>query len=290
MKKAIVAAMSFTALVAPAMAADLYVKAPPPAPACVWCGFYIGATAGYTWSDQNVTTAATPTFISPLFPLGAGAEVDALASAATTDLAGKTTGFIGGGEAGYNMQFGGWIAGIETDIQGIANGRSTSVVGATVHLPAPFPTEFYSGTVIASKSLDYLGTVRGRFGFLTTPNLLLYGTGGLAYGGISSCSTYSFQESSGGGLLPVSVTSSASQTKVGWTAGVGGEWMFASRWSAKLEYLHYDLGSVSSIATLNQFNTVIAAPATVVYHSTQGQSSTRFDGDVVRVGVNYKFW
>jgi outer membrane immunogenic protein len=34
-----------------------------------------------------------------------------------------------------------------------------------------------------TKEIDYLGTVRGRLGWLVNPTLLVYGTGGLAYGG-----------------------------------------------------------------------------------------------------------
>jgi outer membrane immunogenic protein len=40
-------------------------------------------------------------------------------------------------------------------------------------------------TSTASKSLDYLGAVLACVGYLVTPTLLVYGTGGLAYGGIN---------------------------------------------------------------------------------------------------------
>jgi outer membrane immunogenic protein len=75
-----------------------------------------------------------------------------------------------------------------------------------------------------------------------------------------------------------------SETRVGWTVGAGGEWMFTSNWSAKLEYLHYDLGSA------NYGTPVSNVAQTLGPIFTLGQSSsTNFRGDIVRVGLNYKF-
>jgi outer membrane immunogenic protein len=71
--------------------------------------------------------------------------------------------------------------------------------------------------------------------------------------------------------------------------GAGGEWMLSSNWSAKLEYLHYDLGS-ATYATGGLANDVqpttlqgrgVAAVAT--------SSKVRFNDNIVRVGVNYHF-
>jgi outer membrane immunogenic protein len=126
-----------------------------------------------------------------------------------------------------------------------------------------------------------------------TPSLLVYGTGGLAFGGVSSST--SLGEAFAGpvvvgatGTFPSSA--SVSQTRIGWTAGAGAEWMFYGNWSAKLEYLHYDLGSASYGTTVSNF-AVAGAPVpvgTLLY--TLGQtSSTSFRGDIARVGLNYKF-
>ena len=89
-----------------------------------------------------------------------------------------------------------------------------------------------------SDKLDWFGTVRGRLGFLATPTFLLYGTGGLAYGRVASATVNSFT------ATPDIYTGSTSTTRAGWTAGAGGEWMFAPNWSAKAEYLYVDLGTV----------------------------------------------
>jgi len=84
-------------------------------------------------------------------------------------------GFIGGGQIGYNWQAGpSWVWGIEADFQG------TTVNGGAgaVSLSKPFG----SITTVYKYELDDLGTVRARLGWLSSPNLLWYGTGGLAYG------------------------------------------------------------------------------------------------------------
>jgi outer membrane immunogenic protein len=275
-----------------AKAADMPMKAPPPpAPVVSWTGFYAGVNAGYNWGERsNIFTVADPTFVSPIFPLGAGSEAAALATASTNVQGVKDDSFIGGGQIGYNYQFSPqWVGGIEADIDGLTN-RGISTQTRTVNLLPPFPTEFYTGNVTVSSKLDWLGTVRARLGYVPTPNLLLYGTGGFAYGGVSTASSYSFQESLGAaGLPPVLSTAGSSTTRTGWAAGAGGEWMVTPNWTVRLEYLHYDLGSVTDNATLNQLNTVSVPGTTIVYHTTLAQTFTNFAGDIVRVGVNYKF-
>lgn len=128
--------------------------------------------------------------------------------------------------------------------------------------------------------------MRGRVGYLATPNILTYATGGLAYGGAHLGSSYSIQETFPGFnvniVSPITGAGSASTTAVGWTAGFGLEWMFGSKWSAKLEYLYYDLGSLQVSVPLTQVVFVTTPWATAL-----AQTSTRFDGSVVRVGVNY---
>jgi outer membrane immunogenic protein len=147
-----------------------------------------------------------------------------------------------------------------------------------------------SATLTAANSVNWLGTVRGRIGLVAAPNFLIYGTGGLAYGGVNSRT--GINEAFSGplaadlglnGTFPAS--GNFSETRVGWTVGAGGEWMFTSNWSAKLEYLHYDLGSANYGTPVGNFG---LTPTTLLY--TLGQSSsTNFRGDIVRVGLNYKF-
>src|SRR5580693_4542011 len=271
--------------------APVYTKGPPieVAPSCVWCGFYVGGNVGYAQSEStSVNSSAVVT--NPGFIGGGIPSIPAAAAAGlTTGIpVGSQKGIIGGGQFGYNFQSGRFVAGFEADIQGLsgrATGTSVTAFSAAGILPG-------SATLTAANSVSWLGTVRGRIGIAVVPNFLIYGTGGLAYGGVNS-STGINQAFSGAdaAVLGLNSTSLASgnfsETRVGWTVGAGGEWMFTSNWSAKLEYLHYDLGSANYGTTVNNFAGVPIA-GTLLY--TLGQSSsTNFRGDIVRVGLNYKF-
>ena len=82
--------------------------------------------------------------------------------------------------------------------------------------------------------LDWFGTARGRVGFLPAERLLLYATGGLAYGGFS-----------GSSMRPATVDIGTwSRCRAGWTVGAGAEAALGSNWSVKFEYLYMDLGNV----------------------------------------------
>jgi outer membrane immunogenic protein len=286
MKKLLFTTVAFSLLALPAMAADLVpiYKAPPPVPVCAWCGFYVGVNAGYTWSNDTYDTVGAVSYINPAGPVGGGAVAGALATLGTTAFSLHKDGFIGGGQAGYNWQFGNLVAGFETDIQGASANSSVTVPAVT---PLAGFAESYASTVAVSEKLNYLGTVRGRAGFLFTTAWLIYATGGLAYGGVSGHTAISAAESLGNPPYPpVAGASGFSGTRAGWTAGAGIEWMFAPRWIVRAEYLHYDLGSVSTSFTLTQVNLVAGgAPwgAAVV------TSNTKIDGEMVRAALSYKF-
>ena len=208
-----------------------------------------------------------------------------------TNTAGTSSGFIGGGQFGYNYQFSHlFVAGFEADIQGLsgAHKRSSSVIPL---LPGEgegiVPVVTNSTT---TRDLSYLGTLRARIGVLAVPSFLLYATGGLAYGGVKSDTTIAQSVTNTDRPPPSTLTSgSFSGTRVGYVVGGGGEWMLSSNWSAKLEYLHYDLGS-ATYATGGLANNLEQA-------SLQGSgtaavatsSKVRFNDNIVRVGVNYHF-
>ncbi len=125
------------------------------------------------------------------------------------------------------------------------------------------------------------GTLRGRIGVLPSERLLLYATGGLAFGHAqlsTSLTTFS-------GAAPDCVNlfgannceaGSASSLLAGWTIGGGAEWAFARGWSAKAEYLYYDLGTLSHSMTDPNFPFVFNA-------------SADFKGSIARGGINFKF-
>ncbi len=249
-----------------ALAADLPArKGPPPvyAPPPVWTGFYLGVNAGYTWSNS-------PAIRQSYFDTGAGGFGPLGASGALpneADLA--NAGLAGGGQIGYNYQFSNnFVAGLEADVQAFAGSSGTTQSNSALTL------------MTATKSTDYVGTVRGRVGYLVIPTLLVYGSAGLAYGQGAMSLNYVRASKT----APLLATDSYSGSHVGWTAGAGGEWMFRQDWSVKAEYLYYNLGSATTPGAVFAYTPVGGAP-----QISTAQSSTRFDGHIFRAGVNYHF-
>jgi outer membrane immunogenic protein len=198
MKKLATAITAIALSGTPAFAADMAVKAPrplppPPAPVYSWTGWYVGGNVGYSWGDARTDIAGTGTTISNPQFLGGLPESFAFAGSNTTAL----QGVIGGGQIGYNYQFSPqWVLGFETDIQASGErGSSTSVdsfSGPLCFAPSPplpltcpsFETRTLNGTAATAyeAKIEWFGTVRGRLGYLVNDQVLLYATGGLAYG------------------------------------------------------------------------------------------------------------
>lgn len=299
-------ALSFVVLALTAestLAADLGARKadllPPPAPlpaapAPMWTGFYVGLNAGGTWSNNNTIDSGTIIAYQ-----GAG-SADAYTAALLSGPRASSTagGFIGGGQIGYNWQSpfmgGAFLLGAEADIQGIAaSGGNQSRwnvnnnAGLSYNNSVPYAI---TTNVRGSSNLSWLGTVRGRLGYLVTPTLLVYGTGGLAYGGYTASMqlTQNWMDTSGAGLNFLNYgASNYSNTMVGYTVGGGAEWMFMTNWSAKVEYLYYDLGSATGLLVNNAYGVDNAAGVNAVESITR--YSKRVTGNIVRAGVNYHF-
>jgi outer membrane immunogenic protein len=207
------------------------VKAPPMPVAAIynWTGFYIGGNVGAGWGNQSVNFSGS----APTLAAIAAGQIPA-------SLAGNPSGVIGGAQAGYNFQSGKFVYGIEADIQGanIHSGATLSTAVGGALLPV---------TTTADQNLSYFGTVRGRAGLTVTPALLLYGTGGFAYGGARVASS-TMTTPGCPGFCGSAVNSTV---LTGWTAGAGAEYGFSKNWTAKIEYLYYDLGSISQLYTDN---------------------------------------
>src|SRR5580704_4449420 len=121
LRRTLLASAGALALTGAALAADLRAPPPvilPPPPIFTWTGLYVGLNAGGTWSNSTtVNTTAVPLFAAPTF----ATELTLSSALATTSLPVNNSGFIGGGQIGYNYQFGNsFVAGIEADIQGVA--------------------------------------------------------------------------------------------------------------------------------------------------------------------------
>ena len=272
-----------------------------PAPVFTWTGFYAGLNAGYTWAGSNtVNLSSAPISTFPRIINGFPVRASIAAALATTgSVPAQSSGFIGGGQIGWNYQFSSsFLAGVETDVQGVAAARSSgSLTNAVDALSgAGFPGNNVIAQSTANNRLKWLGTLRGRLGYLPTQSLLLYVTGGLAYGGVSSnVNIFGANAGFNLGLCCANPTFgsqiSGPSTRVGYTLGGGGEWMFAQNWSLKVEYLYYDLGSVvgagfsTPIAGPSGSNIPAGTPIYTIAHNTR----TRLNGHIVRAGLNYHF-
>jgi outer membrane immunogenic protein len=141
------------------------------------------------------------------------------------------TGVEGGAEAGFNWQHGNFVYGVEGDIN----------LSAAEDTFAPW--QF---------SNPWFGTVRGRAG-IAFGNVLVYGTAGLAYGGLTADTSGNLSES---------------HTSFGWTAGGGAEVGFTPHWSAKAEWLYLDFADHNFSVT---------------------GASNGLTANLLRLGVNYHF-
>lgn len=148
----------------------------------------------------------------------------------TTNNPTDPSGVLGGIQAGYNFQFNQFVVGVETDIQ-LSGAEDTFA-----------PWKF---------SNPWFGTLRGRVGYAMN-NVLFYGTGGLAYGGLKGESFWL----------------SESHTHLGWTVGLGLELGITQNWSAKAEYLYVDLTDKAYTIT---------------------GTNNGLESNILRFGVNYRF-
>lgn len=190
-----------------AMAADMAVKAPPPAPlpAATWTGCYAGGNIGAGWQRNDP--------VDPTDPVDLGTTV---------------AGFIGGGQVGCDYQ---WSSNLVVGIQGMFDG--SDVAGSHI---LPFA---YSGDSSEKMTFrtDWIGTLTGRLGYTVLPQALLYFKAGAAW-----THTKYTDEDPSGVLLPPYV-GQVSAIREGWIVGAGLEYAFRPNWSAFLEYDFIGLGS-----------------------------------------------
>lgn len=242
------------------MAPPAYV--PPPLPVFTWTGAYFGINAGYAFDHE-----------------GRFRTIETFPGATTTNVTASSDGFTGGGQLGYNYEFGGFggpggiVVGIEADAAYTdLDGRRTANFAGV----AP-PASLFGTTTTFRSKLDYLGTVRGRVGY-AFGQFLVYGTGGFAYGGVDNRLTIN----DNAGTI---ATFGRSRFETGYAYGGGIEYALptnsflnffrSSAVTIKAEYLHYDLGR-TNIA----FNNGAGVAGTTRVSNT---------GDIARVGLNYKF-
>ena len=230
---------------------------PPPPPVFSWTGFYAGAQAGYAWGDNNGTIAyATPGGLSGDTSFGNDAQ-----------------GVIGGAHAGYNTQIDTFVIGVEGTVD------PTTLYRNVLALPPSAETNLGIGnTVNGSVQSTIQGSIRARAGY-AFDRLLLYGTGGAAFGAFKSYFQLYGTDLNKAAMPPVGpnfyASDTSSATRVGWTAGGGIEYALNNNWSVEAEYRYSDFGHITDVPSV-----ATGLTYTANRHLTQNQ---------VQTGFSYKF-
>lgn len=295
-----------------ALAADLpsIKSAPVTAPAPMWTGFYAGLNIGYGFGTSNsITTSGVPydpwaqaQGTSPRW----AERSQAFSAANSSSFSITQAGVLGGGQIGYNHIFASrYLLGFETDFQGSGisgSGSQYSIITDELYYGVTDTSNRNTlGGGAVSIGVNWLGTVRGRVGYLITPHLLTYGTGGLTYGdvyaNVSPAAYSAFTIKSGGTQTPYGVSPAASfagnqnSVLVGWNAGGGFEWMFMSNWSVKAEAIYYNLGSqtVSNGLATGSANYPKLLGGKESGWALFSNTKINYAGLIARMGVNYHF-
>jgi outer membrane immunogenic protein len=229
----------------------LFTKAPPAPPPPNWTGFYVGADAGAAWLSDTATWNPLPS------PGAFGAS-----PISGTD---RGVGFLGGAHVGYDGQvMPDWVAGFEGDWTWTkADGSFTQS-----WVPAGAPAQ-----ATMSANLDWMASARARLGYLVTPDVMAYATGGAAWARMDY-SALSANPGSG-----YSVASSSTNTQSGYAAGGGVEWMVTNNWSVRAEYLYYQFHKGPNVVA--QAPGFAANPSNFVWAAA--------NISVARAGISYKF-
>ena len=221
-----------------------------------WTGFYLGANAGIAWNNSSVDNDF---YIE-------GDRANKLEN----KIDGDQTAFTAGGLLGYNYQIDQIVLGVEADINylGFSDSNKRTFLGSGTIDGNPVDT-------ITGKSnfeADWFGTIRGRLGY-AFDNVLIYGTGGLAYGHMSADGKVT---ASNLGTTVGTFKGSTDSTNWGWTVGGGAEYGI-DQWSLGVEYLYVDLGD----AQWNGNNALFDAS------TLKGSADYAFS--TVRATVKYRF-
>ena len=206
------------ALAGRGLAADMAVKAPPPAAAPSaydWTGFYLGAHLGYAGGNSNFTG-----------PNGIAGSLDLFQS---YDAFQNTGSYFAGLQAGYDYMLPNRLvvgAEIDASFPSFPNLAGISIGGTSTFVAPIIGAESYSETMLA------FGTLRGRIGY-APGNWLFYATGGFAWAYDQLTVTQ----------LASGVTDMPFLWRLGWAGGAGVEAKVAPHWTARLEYLLTDYGN-----------------------------------------------
>jgi outer membrane immunogenic protein len=193
---------------APAIAADMPVKAPPAAaaPYDPWTGCYIGGNLGYGWAYKH----------------GEFVSDGGVAIVPPSDL-GKTNvnGLAYGGQLGCDYHFAStsWVVGVRALWDG-SNMKGSS------------PND-YSPTQFDKFKIRSFATAVVEFGYLLNPTVELYGLAGLAW----------VRDHFDWSTNAVGTFGTSNWNRTGYDIGVGVKWILAPHWDFFVEYDHMDFGT-----------------------------------------------
>lgn len=221
-----------------------------------WTGFYVGGSIGAgRQSSRTIVDGYGPTN-SVRTSINAGNVASRLSP--------DGNGAVGGAQFGFNYQIGPVVLGAETDLS------ATRLGGSDTSSVNPFGVQV---TTQSENKLSMLGTVRARAG-IAFGNLLVYGTGGYAYGRVEQSGSITPNPANNPTYL-----ASRSEIANGWALGGGVEYAITPGISVRLDYTRYDLGRAQ--LTLRE-----------VTRQAPGEFATmraRTSGDILRAGVNFGF-
>jgi outer membrane immunogenic protein len=176
---------------------------------------------------------------------------------------------LAGAHAGYNWQQGGVVFGFETDLQGTH--LVSTVNPALIYVP---PTPGLTDFARAQSTIDWYGTFRGRLGTTFGP-LMVYLTGGVAYGNVDLSTTFS--------AFGFTTQAQNSQTRVGGVGGFGLEYMLQPNLFVSFNYQYVDLGKLNA-------NSSTTVPLGFFAFATLNQSaSVHAQFQTATVGLTWRF-
>jgi len=281
MKKLVLSAIALAApgIGAPAIAADMAVRPVAAAPAFSWTGCHLGGLVGFGWGrDPGYSTAAGSTFVTtpPAFPQ----NVPLVAGQQLTDSF-NTSGFVGGGGAGCDYQFGSIVVGVDGDWNNTNKEGQSFIISHTNPLflrTAAGGTLGFLGNDVWSTQERWFATARGRVGY-AVDRWLLYVTGGAAWMRLTSqeCNLAPFPCGTTGVVQ--------SDTRRGWTVGGGVEYaptVLKGHWIVRAEYLYINIPSYTTFTPGDGPGYATIGWATNLSHGA-------IENHIVRFGLSYKF-
>ncbi len=271
MKSYLVSGIALLALcTAPAMAADMAVKAlPAAAPVPTWTGFYIGINGGGGWGsiDPSVTDVGPDAFF-------ARGNVPAVTANGSQGL--NSSGALAGGQIGYLFQGGRAILGIEASFDW-TNLRGSVSNGPTLY-PLNAPNTFNWNL---RGSSDFMAIFLARAGY-DMGTWYPYLTGGAAVAHLKYSANYVET------FYPTNVTNSFSDDAVGWAVGGGAEFRVSQNWMLRGEYLHIEFDSFGGNGSI-ACTPGVGACAGGAGNFTTFNYNVKFKENLGRVALSYRF-